>query len=73
MQGVVTGETLFLFSPDINNYVEVFFWAQDLNGMVDAGDYCTVHFLDIPLWLHGSIQIFYEFNGGSICSAQFIF
>jgi hypothetical protein len=70
-QNIVVMETIFLFSPDINGYVEIFFWDEGQNGIINAGDYCTIIFPYEPIGLHGSIQIFYDYTGGEICSAQF--
>ncbi|MDD1746794.1 MAG: hypothetical protein LUQ16_03435 [Methanomassiliicoccales archaeon] len=58
-------------SPDYS--MVVYFADLDMNGIIEAGDYCNISSMDVPLGLQCSIEILFEPTGGSICSTQFAF
>jgi hypothetical protein len=70
-EGVLANWYFNVTSSDYS--VVVYFADLDMNGMIEAGDYCTISSMDVPLGLQCSIEILFEPTGGSICSTQFAF
>jgi len=70
-EGVVANWYYNVSSSDYS--VVVYFADLGMNGIIEAGDYCTISSLDVPLGLQCSIEILFEPTGGSICSTQFGF
>jgi hypothetical protein len=71
MEGVAAN---WYFNASSSDYSMVVYFADlSMNGLIDAGDYCTISSFDVPIGLQCSIEIFFAPTGGSICSTQFAF
>jgi hypothetical protein len=66
-------QTDFLYSPDANGYVEITFWDEEHDGIVNAGDYCIVHIPSSAVGTTISIHVEYEHTGSEICSSNLEF
>jgi len=65
------GQTYYISSPDYGAWVH--FVDQGMNGVIEAGDYCTIQFPNIPLGDQCILTIYYEPTGESVCQAWFYF
>jgi hypothetical protein len=68
---VVGGQTYYISSPDNDAWIH--FIDQGMNGVIEAGDYCTIQSSNPPIGTQCILTIYYRPTGESICQAWFSF
>jgi hypothetical protein len=68
---VAGGQVYYVSSPD--DGVWIHFIDQGMNGVIEAGDYCTIQSSNIPVSTPCILTIYYRATGENICHAWFSF
>lgn len=71
MEDIVGGQSYYISSPEHGAWVH--FIDQGMNGVIEAGDYCTIQAPNVPIDTQCILTIFYEPTGEIVCQAWFSF
>ena len=71
MENAVGGQTYYISSSDYGAWVH--FIDQGMNGVIEAGDYCTIQSSNVPIGIQCILTIYYGPTGESVCQAWFSF